>query len=267
MRAPGPINQQAGRLGQTDHAQTGGARRVSQLALRQDEGFVSRRFSSMGTGVSTGRSHVARASGATLLLLALILGASIFGAMHSSSEFPSWLEAIATVAAFLAAGMAVGFAAEAYALERRRDDRWEEERLQSQAAMVAAWWGTEDGKPVQGPWAGDKNPQGPLVRNASQLPIREVLLLIWVDGERVASAQRWAVIPPGHGPRRVRLSDGALRDMWLKLDPDNSDPHGFVDRVELAVSFIDSAEHRWARGRGGEFGRVDDIAVWERQEL
>ncbi|WP_224279115.1 hypothetical protein [Nocardioides lacusdianchii] len=57
----------------------------------------------------------------------------------SVSEFPSWLEAWATVAAVGAAIVGGFYAARAFSLERQRDWRRDEDNRIAQASLVAAW--------------------------------------------------------------------------------------------------------------------------------
>lgn len=124
---------------------------------------------------------VSALSGAALtLVVAWLLWRAADG---DSEHFPTWLEAVATVAAFSAAIVAAFYAARAFVLEFQREARFEESLRKSQAALVAAWFGVHefDNDPVGGttPLAGallaafgkSYELDGVYLRNASDLPV------------------------------------------------------------------------------------------------
>lgn len=184
--------------------------------------------------------------------IALGLGAALVGVVmlvmwllrRPEAEFPAWLEATATLAAFVAAAIAVRYASNAYQLEYQREERWQDAQSRVQASLVAAWaevrptWGRQ-GKsssfPDVGCW----------IRNASELPITNVTMEAQIhEGPR--SLVVVPLIPPGQDPQLIHWPDGSFEQaLYQALLHDGS-------TIDVNVRFTDSSSRRWHRSSNGE---------------
>lgn len=166
-------------------------------------------------------------------------------------DVPSWLSALATAAALVAAVKAWRAAAAVVMIERQRDaDRADTEQRQ-QADRVATWPSlvlSDPSDPRSPPrW-------GVAVRNASGLPIYQV----HIEHEPItrhagALAVIFEVVPPGTfllSERRLyRLSRA---DRLLRVGVDEALP----DRgYQVALTFTDAAGRTWHRDVRGALSR------------
>jgi hypothetical protein len=149
----------------------------------------------------------------TAAVLALAaLGNWIIG----GASFASWFEAVSTFAAVMAAMYAGLYAANAWKLETAREQRWAEDKRQSQAGLVAAWPG-----PAAYVYDSD-DPGGQLdpvavtgleisVRNASQLPVTESGRWRGSTTQRSSAASRCSRPGCNSCPRTSSQRDGHRR--------------------------------------------------------
>lgn len=107
------------------------------------------------------------------------------------SAIPSWISALASVGALLAAVVAGVTARRLYGIEREREHRLTEADERRQAVRVSAWVAE-----VVGPNAGERSP-GVVVVNASQTAVRDVLVSVIEPDDRRRAALRLAILPPG----------------------------------------------------------------------
>ena len=171
----------------------------------------------------------------------LVLGASIAGWVWSGaepSELPSWLQAFATFAVFVAAVVAVFFAARAFQIETHRDMQLRWRHITAQSSRVAGWYGNEGTSgATDGVW----------LRNTSELPVTEVRASLLVAGHKVGSVYR-PVLPPGEAAVFIgqdHETNGNVRDARRKV--------GVPDfRVDVELSFVDSSGYAWRRTREGK---------------
>jgi hypothetical protein len=155
---------------------------------------------------------------------------------------PAWLEAVATMAAFVAAVTAVFFAASAFRIESKRELRWLSGQATAQAGLVAAWHGTKEmaGQTLEGVW----------LRNASELPVMSIRTEVWYAGKSVGN-QRRPLLPPAHVPIFVpydRAGVASLEAARIKVGPFERDP-------DIEFRFVDSAGAAWLRTRRGKLVR------------
>jgi hypothetical protein len=122
----------------------------------------------------------------------------------ADGTYPAWLEAIATLAAFLATAIAVRYANGAYQLEELREQRWVGARDRAQASLVAAWAEIRPrpGKPSFpdiGCW----------VRNASVVPVTNVVVQpeIQLETSPRTGSQGIDLIPPAKDRQLVRFAE------------------------------------------------------------
>lgn len=177
-------------------------------------------------------------------------------------EFPAWWSASSTAAAFTAAAVAAMFAADAFRLEHRRDERWQTERRQAQASLVAAWplnlvrVETRVGNAVP------DTVQLVVARiiNTSTLPVRNVYFEAFVTVASNGMSMRHrigshlvAVVPPGESSTEVRIpADDPARSF---LQPGGAS----VDWIpDVRLSFTDAAGVRWMRDENGVLADISE---------
>jgi hypothetical protein len=151
------------------------------------------------------------------------------------SAIGSVVQAVATVAAFAAAGYAVWLEKRG---ERRRDAEAIAERERArrrQASLVGAWLGPTVVTTVNG-WRHDTL----LVKNSSDLPVYELTCRLIVPSSH-SSGNPVVALPPGD---------------TLTMDVPNTSPgEAGIDRREarcLWVSFVDASGTMWYRSAAGE---------------
>ncbi len=119
-----------------------------------------------------------------MALSGLLIWIATWRVEWGSSDFPSWLEALSTLAAFGAAGVAVYFAIQTQRLETKREQRIEQSLVRDQASRVAAWFdyvaietmtdvrgGGALATSIRGAMMGRSRVAGVYLRNASDLPV------------------------------------------------------------------------------------------------
>src|SRR4051812_24844204 len=124
-----------------------------------------------------------------------ILGA-ISEAPHGGSggsDLPAWIEALSTLAAFLAASLAVYFAYQAFQLQSAQQQQLERYKRAGQAARVAAWFASDDEQ------------HNVVVRNASDLPVTQVRVSVFVWA-KVVNTYGIGTVPPTDEPRAYPYS-------------------------------------------------------------
>jgi hypothetical protein len=201
-------------------------------------------------------------------LVLLILGL-LFGGRASWGDVATWVVAVTTLLAFMAAAFAGLVAYKVLAVETRRDVLADSERIAAQAAEVAAWSGrttavtfvSSDGPDTWQEW-------GAVIRNASGLPVYG--LRVWfcdpADSAPASDSQtlEWYespeltdVLPPGDAfvspPREITKRRAA----------------GSTERWLIAVEFTDAAGSRWLREPRGKLtpaGQADPSPARHRRE-
>ncbi|MCY7287868.1 MAG: hypothetical protein LH624_06355 [Cryobacterium sp.] len=179
-------------------------------------------------------------------------------ANQPASEFPSWLEAWATVLGVGAAIVAGFYAARAFGLESQREQRWEEQQRASQAALIGAWpdglslgsrpsledpysLETEDPEAIEGAHA--------LLRNASPLPAMEVTVDFWLvlldersvgRDRHLLGSERLAYLPPTSESVPVNLNLQDKPHRRTQSEADHSE-------LRVEIHFRDAAGQVWSR--------------------
>lgn len=220
---------------------------------------------------------------AASLVLAALAGSLVVGLLANlagapSGSIPDWIEAIATVAAFIAAVFAARYAAGAFALERHRESQRLDAERRAQASLVAAW-------PARFIQYMEEQQSGPpkgldtiagaeaLLRNASDLPVTNVHVDFWVVHAyadehgpadiRHLGGQTVAVLPPATEPHRVLWSTEG-RQHFVEGVPTVGDPRDHHPdqpphdpaRLILDLTFRDSAGVLWRRD---QLGRLQEV--------
>jgi hypothetical protein len=197
-----------------------------------------------------------------------VLG-SVFRHQLNWGDFPTWVVAITTLLAFLAAAFAGLVAYNLLGVETTRDLKAAEQRLfaaeerkrladeraaqreaerRAQASKITAWFNffevLRPNDTLEGTW-------GATVDNTSELPILDVRIFYyrvndphdgspWTTEQRYASIDRIRVIPPGQSrnqelPRRVRnMAQECNNDVYL-----------------VGIEFTDANGIRWFRDERG----------------
>jgi hypothetical protein len=219
--------------------------------------------------LSLGR--LARRSWPWVVALAIVLLVSglLFGGRASWGDVATWVVAVTTLLALVAAAFAGIVAYKVLAVETRRDLLADSERIAAQAAEVAAWSGrtkaetfvSSDGPDTWQEW-------GAVIRNASGLPVyglrvwfcdpadpapgSELRTLQWYESPELTD-----VLPPGDAfvspPREITKRRAA----------------GSTERWLVAVEFTDAVGARWLREPRGKLtpvGQADPLPARHRRE-
>lgn len=160
-------------------------------------------------------------------------------------DVPTWISALATIAAFLAALLAVRASWNVLTLERAREDRAEAQELERQRAAeraeqadhIAAWSYWAEPQMLR------RTGWGALVVNESGLPIYDVTAAFFgPDGSHRGDGSQ-SVVPPGQnfipwpGGLTREGGDGASREQGSDF--------------RVAVAFRDAAGRTWHRDQNG----------------
>lgn len=199
------------------------------------------------------------------VVIGLLLGAE-------TGSMADWIAAIATVAAFGAAGLAAWHAARAFNLERERDVQSVRSQRTAQAALVAAWpdrflgnWEQQhDGTSLSIP--GIRGAVA-MLRNASDIPVTEVhvdftAVLSFADATASATMKYLggtdlAVLPPASAPIEIRwvVNEEAVMIPGVPtVGPGDDYPdYGTYDpaRLLVTITFRDATGVRWHRDQTG----------------
>lgn len=169
-------------------------------------------------------------------------------------DYPAWLTAVATLAAFIAAVLAVRFAGGAFTLESKREERWKDGQRSAQAALIAAWWGeTVTGTRTQASRQIPIRTDCLLARNASDVPVTNVVLELYFHGHLLGE-HPVAILPPSTEAQAIKLSDAG----WEAVGRAQSDALDTRDEDEdaeyptIAISFRDAAGVTWRRSADGQ---------------
>ncbi|GAA5122698.1 hypothetical protein GCM10023339_41470 [Alloalcanivorax gelatiniphagus] len=169
-----------------------------------------------------------------------------------TSEWPSWIEAGATVAAVGAAIVAGFYAARAFGLEFQREQRWEESQRSAQASLIGAWpMGFGVASTSTSPRIGSGRV---MIRNASQLPVTQVRVTIFHERDdddddvlRMVTTRDVGHLPPSDEP--IPIDFGARGFGEVHEVPVVNHQDG---RLAVEVWFRDSSGVEWHRTHSGE---------------
>jgi hypothetical protein len=215
---------------------------------------------------------------AGLIAVLAVLGA-VFRHVLNWGDIPTWLLAITTLLAFLAAAFAGLVAYDLLKVETARDQSAAEERSRAaadrrqlegeratqreadrraQASKITAWFDyytpgltREEERSATAVGRATRHAWGALVRNASELPVFDVRVFFywvndpgdgrrWTTEQRYASLDRFRVIPPGH----TRQSD--LPDSVRITERECNG-----DVYLVGIEFTDASGARWIRNERG----------------
>ena len=160
-------------------------------------------------------------------------------------DVSSWVSAFSTIIALVFAAIAAVVTRRAFGVEVQRDIDQEEFLRRAQAALVSAWWGSQDASEPQ---------SGAFVRNASETPVYQATLS--VVNARDVNVAEWIdlpVVPPSADPVffPVRLELGAPAGANAAQD------------YRVAMSFTDSTGNRWIRDQRGVLSEVEpELMIW-----
>lgn len=189
----------------------------------------------------------------------IVIGAAMTVAGFSDSSTAHWIEAFATLAAFAAAIIAATYAAGAFRLETRRENRYTRAQRRAQAELVAAWYGIET---MPAPASvGVRHMPGILLRNASPLPVTNVHIqasAVVTDantGEthiHVAIEDKVGLLPPASEPIRHEARGRAELIAAKTVATDAT----HEVHIEVAILFTDAGGRHWHRDENGSLQRL-----------
>ncbi len=196
------------------------------------------------------RVHLGLTVGVVVLIGLVVIG-SLFGRSWQWGDVPTWINAITTTFALVAAAVAAMVAYRLYQIESSREARTAEDResvaegrRRAQANKVAAWFDSKDA--ASKVW-------GAVIRNASDLPIFDIQVRfvfnfeLWSGGPRdnmeaEDAEQLIRVLPPSvdrfiEMPESYRrITEGYEFDIKLHM---------------VEIEFTDAASNRWLRDVSG----------------
>ena len=173
----------------------------------------------------------------------------------SGGSYADWLAALATLAAFVAAGIAVWYARRAFEIERRRELQVEDDRRMQQASRVAGWT-----RPLLAVTDVETkfNAIQIWLRNASDVPVTQVKFSIYVayvlgnPGDPMLTAliheQKVTVLPPAEAPQELTIVDG--KSLSLAAEYWNL-PVGHEPELRMRLEFQDASSTWWLRSTNG----------------
>jgi hypothetical protein len=217
---------------------------------------------------------------AAALVAVLVMLGILFRRSVSWGDVATWVLAVTTLLAFLAAAFAGIVAYDLLKVENARDEAaaqerllaaadrqrvqeermaWKENERRAQANRITAWFGKFEEHRIDKDIAESVDIWGAYIQNSSDLPILDVrIFFYWVndprDGSewttelRYASVEKFRVIPPGKTrnlelPQRVRtMAQKCNDDVYL-----------------VAVEFTDASGAHWKRN---EYGSLQDQDKW-----
>lgn len=208
---------------------------------------------------------------AALLAVVALACLGAWAAGDSASDLPGWVEAIATLAAFLAAILAAVYAAGAYKLETEREGRWVTDQRMAQARLVGSWVGfvEMDATPSISAMQGVLGPSvlfkvyGVFLRNVSDLPVTNVVIDVgWhLSAEPGHMMNQWStsfdldVLPPSDTPLHLQFSSGADEKLFKESTSrvGGGDPAKPLRMLtEITLRFTDAQGVRWTRHPEGK---------------
>lgn len=186
-------------------------------------------------------------AGLVVFVLAIAISA-VTGA--KSGTFAEWVGGLSTLAAFIAAVFAGWYAHRALKVEQGRDAERIKLEHRSQAVLIAAWHDSARkdipalGGALTGTF-GTYESHGLMLRNASDLPVVDVQILIFIGPARLGS-RVMRVLPPAQEARFEPFA-GRVKENWSAytgyMTPEE------LPTAELAWTFVDTSGTRWERAR------------------
>lgn len=171
-----------------------------------------------------------------------------------TTVLPTWVTALATVAAVVAAVRAGRTAKRLYDREAARDQRVLDNAEHAQADLVAAWvtFNSDPLTPTQAqklPTAFRARGWVCRLRNASNVPVYDLHAVIEAPGgQERARPEPIATLPPGPP------QDYPVPDISHALDPTNDENYRLL---RVSIRFTDAAGRRWHRSGAGELSPSD----------
>ena len=151
-------------------------------------------------------------------------------------DVPTWIAALSTVGALVAAIVAGRAAWRLLGLEATRDRNAFADKKTVQASRVSAWAKWE--RSAEG---AESDYDIPLlsVRNASDLPVYAVLLELFNSRDQLVSTERVDVLPP---------TDGPIDLPHVVSDAEHSALQGdYGSKLQVKITFRDASGRTWVR--------------------
>ena len=175
----------------------------------------------------------------------------------SLAEIAPWLSVVGTVVAIGAAILATWAALRTLKLERARDAAASKTAQRAQATGVSAWM-SRRADDIASTAA---RPASPSIegRNASDLPIYDVKVYLWVGSARNQQAFTWidvAVMPPTDTTEVLSYYDVGTPEQQEIMNSNSG----------VSMEFTDAAGFRWYRARGGALHELPAGTGWQQFE-
>lgn len=157
-------------------------------------------------------------------------------------DIPTWVQAVTTTLALIAAGLAWLEARAANNREAKRDRQRDEDAARDAQARWVAAWPVWRGRPTIAHRA------GATVVNRSELPVYDVAVT-FVRGNGAVAEERLPLLPPGE--QFVRLDDEVAGSIGLGLRPGPAAQTDPPEGLQIQLRFRDSSEREWTRSVAG----------------
>jgi hypothetical protein len=151
-------------------------------------------------------------------------------------DVPTWIGAIGTVLAVLAAIYAGVQAKRVYLIERRRDHQAEDDRRRTQAVAISGWVTESTGHSAASEW--------PIlaIMNASTLPVYDLVATVTrSDGTRLTS-EKFPSVAPAQSPLQRPL---VLQESAIGAEP-----------LLISLTFLDASGLIWCRDSRGKISEL-----------
>jgi hypothetical protein len=227
------------------------------------------------------RSRSAVMIGVAVASLLVVLGGVVIGYLVAApaGSVAEWVAALATVAAFAGASVAVWYASQALRVELARDARRFEAERRAQAALVHIAMDVETEGHVTERFAGGQHsttyhrpviPVGATLHltNASQLPVYDVQVHFYDSpdigetGPQYVASHGIDEVAPGRQDLPVVFDDETRTAFQRRLESRSNWPPASAQEyrppeIRLSWNLRDAAGVRWSR-RGGVLHESDD---------
>lgn len=177
-------------------------------------------------------------------------------------DWPTWISAIASVGALVAAIVAAVVTIGLLKREAERDRVAADERRAEQANHVAAWYGGDHGIGNLFPARMTRDEVGTYLRNASKSPVYDVVIEYYCPIRNVGLSwrgldTRCKVLPPAEKAYFVGVIDDVARNLSTFS----------LAELTVAVMFRDSAGRTWRRDTQGRLSEIDDPQRYGREAV
>lgn len=178
--------------------------------------------------------------------------------LNRRHDLPLWIESVSTAMAVVAAVVAAVYAASAFGLEGRREERFQESQRRAQAALIAAWYDVGIVEHVNIAWKPVRTEPSPgfYLRNASDVPVNGVYVRFTYRDHHLGK-QHVPVLPPSAEPTFYEFDELVQDRLNDLLQRDLVEYGGATNDLPIAhIRFDDAAGVSWVRSPGSGLQEV-----------